>query len=130
MHTKGLSRLEDKFFRCDTCGKSVKENRTLMKHTKMHTEDISHRSMNKKKPNCCPNCWKVFKTAKILRIHKKTNCNRKSSKLQENILRQGAMTNDGDMINNIHTIAVKFIPEEGELGEGLEEGELKTLTLM
>ena len=87
----------------------------------MHTKDISHRSTNKDKPNCCPDCWLVYKTAKSLKAHLTTYCKRKSSQPQVTDVKSEDITIKGKM-------GWGLSPEEGELSDDLEEGKLKILT--
>ena len=115
---------DDYPFKCATCDKSVKTNIQLKRHSFIHNKDMPHRSTNRDEPNCCPNCWIVFKTARNLKNHYKQHCKINSFKLPETYQKHGAMIVQGKQINYSSEKAWLILPEEGELGNGLEEGEL------
>ena len=115
---------DEKPFKCGTCEKSIKTKKTFRRHTLMHTKDISHRSYNKDKLNCCPNCWIVYKTPRSLKVHLTAYCKRKSYKVQETALKQNFMTTKVGKRNLLFDISLGINQEEeGELSYELEEGE-------
>ena len=113
--------IDDKPFKCTTCGKYLKNNSSFKVHTQMH---ISQRSTNKGKPNSCQNCWIVFKTAKNLRNHAKQHCKRNTLELPGCEQQREAMIVQVGKQWFLNETFLGTLPEEGELNDGLEEGEL------